>query len=77
MSTRSQHARSLRVVVTGATAAAALMLACAASATAQTTAQTEAHAQAAAEPTTVTPAGDDYAAKLAGEATFTAGSVTV
>ncbi|OEU87633.1 hypothetical protein DB35_28365 [Streptomyces abyssalis] len=41
-----------------------------------------AHAQpaagpAAAGPTTVTPAGHDYAAKLAGDATFTAGSVTV
>ncbi len=73
MSTRHLHARSLRVVVTGLTAAAALTVAGAASATAQTDAPT----RAAAESTTVTPAGDEYAATLAGEATFTAGAVTV
>lgn len=71
MSTRTPHIRPLRAVVAGA--AAALLLTCAASATAQ--ARTP--APAAAEATTVTPAGHDYAAKLAGEATFTAGSVTV
>lgn len=73
MSTRHPYARSLRVVVTGMTAAAALTVAGAASATPLN----DVPSPAAAESTTVTPAGDEYTAKLAGEATFTAGSVTV
>ncbi|WP_229711745.1 hypothetical protein [Streptomyces daqingensis] len=73
MSTRHQHARSLRVVVTGIVAAAALLAAGAANAAPLSGAA----GTAAAESTTVTPAGDEYAAKLTGEATFTAGSVTV
>lgn len=74
MSTRHLHAQSLRVVVAGVTAAAAALLTAGA---ASATAQGGAPAPAAADPTTVTPAGHEYAAKLTGEATFTAGSVTV
>ena len=73
MSTRHLHARSLRIVVAGIVAATALLAAGAANASPRSGAA----APAAADPTTVTPAGDEYAAKLAGEATFTAGSVTV
>lgn len=80
MSTRPQHPLSLRAVVTGV-AAAALLLAGSVSANADTGAGAGAAADggpaAAAGSTTVTPAGDEYAATLSGDATFTAGSVTV
>jgi hypothetical protein len=75
MNMRLPDARSLRVVISGATAAAALMVAGTASASAQNAAP--APGSAAEGSTTVTPAGDDFAAKLKGDATFTAGSVTV
>ncbi|WP_314175320.1 hypothetical protein [Streptomyces winkii] len=57
-----------------ATAAAALLLAGPASAAGPAGASAQ---QSAAGSTTVTPAGHEYAAKLSGDATFTAGSVTV
>ncbi|RAJ69870.1 hypothetical protein K378_01026 [Streptomyces sp. Amel2xB2] len=71
MSTRPSIPLPLRAVAAGAAATVALLLAGSASATADT------RAGAAAGSTTVTPAGDEYAAKLSGDATFTAGSVTV
>lgn len=79
MSTRPQHPLALRAVVTGAVAAAALLLAGSASADADTGAAAGGGSgpAAAAGSTTVTPAGDEYAATLSGDATFTAGSVTV
>lgn len=81
MSTRPLHTVSLRVAVTAATAAAALLLAGSANANATVTGLSGAPAKAgdaaAAGSTTVTPAGDEYAAELTGGASFTAGSVTV
>jgi hypothetical protein len=74
MSTRRLQVLSLRVALTGATAATALLLAGSANATGLPGASAQ---QAAAGSTTVTPAGDEYAAKLSGDATFTAGSTTV
>ena len=71
MSTRPSIPLPLRAVAAGAAATVALLLAGSASATA------DSRAGAAAGSTTVTPAGDEYAAKLSGDATFTAGSVTV
>jgi len=74
MSTRPLYARSLRVATIGLTATAALTLGSVASAAAQAGSEP---APAVAGPTTVAPAGDEYAAHLTGEATFTAGAVTV
>ncbi|NLU71371.1 hypothetical protein HCC61_01435 [Streptomyces sp. HNM0575] len=85
MSTSPPRPLVLRAVVAGVSAAAALVLAGTATASASGGAApggTAAGAPAsgggaAAGSTTVTPAGDEYAAKLSGDATFTAGSVTV
>ncbi|SCK18733.1 hypothetical protein [Streptomyces sp. WMMB 322] len=81
MSTRSLHSPSLRIAVTAATAAAALLLAGSANANAAVTGLPDTPAQAgdraSAGSTTVTPAGDEYTAGLSGDASFTAGSVTV
>ncbi|MCH6160348.1 hypothetical protein [Streptomyces marispadix] len=76
----STNPLSLRAVVAGVSAAAALVLAGTATANANVGGDTGGHsgrAGAAAGSTTVTPAGHEYAAKLSGDATFTAGSVTV
>ncbi|OEV07529.1 hypothetical protein [Streptomyces nanshensis] len=81
MSTRPSIPLPLRAVAAGAAATVALLLAGSASATADTRAGANApagpRASEAAGSTTVTPAGDEYAAKLSGDATFTAGSTTV
>ncbi|KAF4405503.1 MULTISPECIES: hypothetical protein [Streptomyces] len=70
MTRRSSTARALLACGTVAATAAAVALTGASSAGA-------AQDAAAAAPTTVSPAGDHFAATLSGDATFTAGSVTV